>query len=104
VTQLDLLLANPDLSLLQLKPLTGRSHQLRVHCAALGHPIQGDLRYGSKLGLGHRILLHAWRISFPHPISAETLTLQAPVPHDWQAALGAEHPVSKALQAMDSQA
>jgi 23S rRNA pseudouridine1911/1915/1917 synthase len=103
VTQMDLVQGGPDLSLMQLKPLTGRSHQLRVHCQALGHPILGDLRYSSKRGLGPRILLHAWRISFPHPISNETQELQAPVPPEWQTALGQDHPLSKALQGLDSQ-
>ncbi len=65
-------------ALLALSPETGRSHQLRVHLAAIGHPILGDRLYG---GLpGPRLLLHAWRIELDHPWSGQRLHLEAVAP------------------------
>lgn len=62
-------------SLLQLKPVTGRSHQLRVHLLALGHPILGDTLYGEPATqqAADRMLLHACALSFLQPYSAERL-------------------------------
>ncbi len=56
-------------SLVRLQPVTGRSHQLRVHMSSLGHPILGDQLYGTPLSrtASHRLLLHAQKISFTHP-------------------------------------
>lgn len=62
---------------LELRPQTGRSHQLRVHCAQAGHPIVGDPIYGRPAG---RMRLHAHKITLRHPTSDEPLTLVAPVP------------------------
>lgn len=69
-------------SRLLLKPITGRSHQLRVHCEYLGHPILGDYFYGSdqSRGKSDRLLLHAQRIQFSHPIFESKLTLTSPAP------------------------
>jgi 23S rRNA pseudouridine1911/1915/1917 synthase len=88
------------LSLVELEPKTGRTHQLRVQMAALGHPVVGDATYGGgfsrfkghpKLaGLKpkvHRQLLHAWRLGFKHPRTGEPLTWEAPLPQDFQAIL-----------------
>ena len=64
---------------LRLNPVTGRTHQLRVHCAHLGHPILGDPQYGSaesKFGLGSQMLC-AKRLEFIHPITGENLTLES---------------------------
>ncbi|MDR2788056.1 MAG: RluA family pseudouridine synthase [Candidatus Accumulibacter sp.] len=74
-------------SLLEARLRTGRTHQIRVHCAHLGFPIAGDEKYGdfalnrtlSREGL-KRMFLHAWKISLPHPVSGEHLALQAPLP------------------------
>ncbi|TXT23237.1 MAG: hypothetical protein FD134_2263 [Gallionellaceae bacterium] len=60
-------------SRLELEPVTGRTHQLRVHLAAIGHPILGDALYGQ--GAAERLLLHACRLSFAHPLSGEVLEL-----------------------------
>lgn len=67
---------------LELEPFTGRSHQLRVHLEAIGHPILGDSLYGdeSSRARAGRLLLHAWRLSFSHPVSARPLTLESPPP------------------------
>ncbi len=69
-----------DASLLQLQPVTGRTHQLRAHCAEAGCPVLGDRTYGGPL-LAKRALLHAWRITFPLPGGGEQ-TVEAPVPED----------------------
>ena len=53
-----------DTTLLELRPITGRTHQLRVHCAHVGYPIVGDSIYGSG---GKRLMLHAYHLSIPHP-------------------------------------
>jgi tRNA pseudouridine32 synthase/23S rRNA pseudouridine746 synthase len=64
-----------------LEPITGRSHQLRVHLASLGHPILGDELYaGAAEFRADRLLLHATDLSLPHPLTGETLTLHCPVP------------------------
>ncbi len=60
----------------ELEPVTGRTHQLRVHMAAIGHPILGDAFYGGEIsGRVGRLLLHARMLSFAHPLSGELLTL-----------------------------
>jgi len=75
-------------ALLALWPRTGRTHQLRVHCAAMGCPILGDRKYGGEAALlasiadARRLHLHARRIALPHPSGKGTLTLEAePPPH-----------------------
>ena len=73
---------------LALRPLTGRTHQLRVHCAALGHPVLGDGKYGGQaafppgLDLAKRLHLHAHEIAVPHPDDGTTLRVAAPLPAD----------------------
>lgn len=66
----------------ELTPVTGRSHQLRVHLLALGHPILGDPLYGSEAsrGAAPRLLLHACRLAFPHPFTGEALAFESPPP------------------------
>ncbi|HXW76569.1 MAG TPA: RluA family pseudouridine synthase, partial [Candidatus Eremiobacteraceae bacterium] len=74
------------LSLLDLRLETGRTHQIRVHCAAIGHPIAGDAAYGPgmpKLGAG-RPMLHAARLRFTHPVTGKPLTFEAPWPDDFR--------------------
>ena len=74
-------------SLLEAELRSGRTHQIRVHCAHLGYPIAGDEKYGDfalnkslpKEGL-KRMFLHAWKISFPHPLTGQLMTLEAPLP------------------------
>ena len=69
---------------------TGRTHQIRVHMASLGHPLVGDGLYGgSPLGGLERQALHAYRLAFAHPVSAESLTFTAPVPADMESAFKA---------------
>lgn len=75
-----------DATLVRLHPETGRTHQLRVHLAHLGHPIVGDLRYGGPRRAGPieppRLLLHARALALPHP-SGGLLSLEAPLPADF---------------------
>ena len=86
------------LTLVELTPQTGRTHQLRVHLASLGHPVLGDATYGggvSRLAghtqlnglkpLVHRQLLHAWRLGVTHPRTGETMAWEAPLPEGFQA-------------------
>jgi 23S rRNA pseudouridine1911/1915/1917 synthase len=75
-----------ELSLLEIKPVTGRTHQIRVHFAAAGHPIVGDTRYGGrdKTGKYTRLYLHAWHIVFAHPVSKTLLEFYAPIPQEFQ--------------------
>lgn len=83
------LAAGPRFSLLEAQLKTGRTHQIRVHLAHLGFPIAGDDKYGNfplnkallKEGL-KRMFLHAWRMRFPHPVSATPVNLEAPLPVD----------------------
>ena len=58
-----------------LHPLTGRTHQLRVHLAAIGHPIVGDALYGGAQEPAGRLLLHAERLGFQHPVDGRPLQL-----------------------------
>ena len=67
-------------SLLHIKPYTGRTHQIRVHLAAIGVPVTGDPLYGN--GPGPRHLLHSWRLTFPHPDGGQ-LEVTAPIPDDF---------------------
>lgn len=70
------------ISRLKLTPLTGRSHQLRVHLAAIGHPILGDELYADEEALAAcpRLALHAARLGFVHPVSGEAMEFEAPCP------------------------
>ena len=77
-----------DATRLELEPVTGRSHQLRVHLQAIGHPVCGDPEYGTPGLLGlERQFLHATRLAFAHPITGEPIELISPLPADLQAAL-----------------
>jgi len=69
-------------SLLEVQIETGRQHQIRAHMAWLGHPVVGDERYGTK---GDRMGLHAYRLSFMHPVSRRILTLEKDAPQDFYA-------------------
>lgn len=66
----------------ELEPVTGRSHQLRVHLAELGHPILGDPLYAPAAlrTCVARLMLHAWRLAFAHPASGEPLVFERPAP------------------------
>ena len=78
---------DPPLALLEAELETGRTHQIRVHLAHLGHPLAGDPRYGdfawnrqlAKQGL-KRMFLHAIRVGFTHPVTGQPIAVEAPPP------------------------
>jgi 23S rRNA pseudouridine1911/1915/1917 synthase len=75
-------------SLLRLRLETGRTHQIRVHLQAIGHPVVGDPEYGTPGMLGlERQFLHAARLAFDHPVTGERVEVHSPLPPDLQAAL-----------------
>lgn len=77
-------------ALIRCFPLTGRTHQIRVHLHSLGHPILGDAQYSRSFAcpyLPTRTLLHAQAIHFTHPITQKTMTVKAPLPTDFLNAL-----------------
>ena len=90
VTHFELLEALPERSLLRVTLETGRTHQIRVHMAAIGHPVVGDRVYGHGPELGlERQFLHAAELAFTHPETGEQIEVSAPLPPDLEAALEA---------------
>jgi len=82
----------PRETYLEAKLETGRTHQIRAHFAAIGHPLTGDPTYGGALRYGlERQFLHAHRLSFQHPRGGERLSFTSPLPADLQGALEAAH-------------
>jgi RluA family pseudouridine synthase len=88
------LASGPDGAVMELRPQTGRMHQIRVHLAALERPIAGDVRYGGALMLGGlpagRLMLHASRLEFPHPAGGSKAVEAAP-PADFMALAAGLH-------------
>jgi 23S rRNA pseudouridine955/2504/2580 synthase len=89
VTRVRPIAATEEVSLLELRLMTGRTHQIRVHLAHAGHPVLGDDKYGdfdgdrawTRKGV-RRLFLHARRLAFVHPVSGAALRLEAPMPRD----------------------
>jgi 23S rRNA pseudouridine955/2504/2580 synthase len=88
LTRWKVLASNKDASLLSVRIETGRTHQIRRHLEAVGHPVAGDRRYGDfawnrgarqRWGL-RRMFLHAWKLELPHPVTGAPLRLEAPLP------------------------
>jgi len=77
LTKYSVLIDDDTSSLLELTPVTGRSHQLRVHMSALGHPILGDALYGinESMQASERLLLHAHNIRFKHPVTERQIDI-----------------------------
>ena len=63
---------------------TGRTHQIRVHLAALHHPLAGDAEYGARESGVHRPMLHAWRLRLRHPRTGKEMSFEAPPPLDFE--------------------
>lgn len=81
-TTFRVLAARDEKTWLEAMPKTGRRHQIRLHCAAQGHPVCGDKLYGQvsdRAGLA----LHAYRVDFRHPVSGANVRIQDPPPEDW---------------------
>jgi 23S rRNA pseudouridine1911/1915/1917 synthase len=70
-----------DHTLLELEPVTGRTNQLRIHCASIGHPIVGDIQRGGREF--ERLCLHAYKLCFRHPNGSEGLNFEAAVPREF---------------------
>jgi 23S rRNA pseudouridine1911/1915/1917 synthase len=90
VTHFELVEQLPAHSLLRVHLETGRTHQIRVHLAAIGHPVAGDPVYGRGPELGlERQFLHAAELRFPHPADGHPVLVSSPLPDDLEAALAA---------------
>lgn len=83
-----------EITLVELFPETGRTHQIRVHLKYINHPIVGDYLYaGRKTSRddrrwAERVMLHAWKISFTHPMLGTSLAIEAPIPDDMNRIIG----------------
>ncbi|GAB4193769.1 MAG: RluA family pseudouridine synthase [Simkaniaceae bacterium] len=88
VTKCMTISTNKNFSYVKLLPLTGRTHQIRVHLKHIGNPILGDKIYGnSSLNIKHKIprqLLHAYHLKFIHPFKNKEIRIEAPIPEDLQ--------------------
>ena len=84
-TEYEVLAEHNGQALLRLRPLTGRTHQLRLHCAAIGHPLVGDWLYGTEdKDLISRPALHSCELWLTHPVTGEKLHLLSPLPDDME--------------------
>ena len=78
-----------NFSYLEIYPETGRTHQIRVHLSHIGHPVVGDPLYGKRAKTAaERPLLHAYRLSFEHPVSGKRISVEAPIPEDMERFVG----------------
>jgi 23S rRNA pseudouridine1911/1915/1917 synthase len=89
VTRYKVLKRFKDMTLVELVLGTGRTHQIRVHMAYIGHPLLGDEKYGSRAEIG-RPALHAKMLGFTHPITGEYLEFTSPMPKDMQEVIDRE--------------
>jgi len=90
VTHYEVKQRSAHMSLVRVWLETGRTHQIRVHFADLGHPLAGDTMYGAARGLMRRQALHASTLRFTHPLLQEEIAVTAPVPTDMKRLLQAE--------------
>ena len=81
-TQYRVIKRNPNITLLELLPFTGRTHQLRVHLSFIGHPILGDKKYGPDTKFS-RLALHAYRIGFSHPRTNKFIDIKTDIPKEF---------------------
>ncbi len=81
ITVIEPLASGPEASLVRVTLLTGRTHQIRSHCSAIGHPLVGDWLYGQRDAT--RPMLHAFSLSMRHPLTGEPLSVTSPVPADF---------------------
>ena len=82
VTEYEVLESRGDISLVRLNPVTGRTHQLRVHMAYIGNPMLGDWLYGSRDERILRPALHSYRLTVRHPLTGAVLECRCPLPED----------------------
>ena len=84
-TVYEVLSVHGETALLRLQPITGRTHQLRLHMASLGHPLLGDWLYGEEHPLlPRRIALHSYELWLRHPVTGEVLHIVAPIPEEFE--------------------
>ena len=81
VTHFEKLGESSEYTMLRVRLETGRTHQIRVHFSAIGHPVYADPLYGEAVE-GHRLWLHAERLAFVHPVSGEAVEFESPIPED----------------------
>ncbi len=81
-TDYEVLSSGNGVALVRCRLMTGRTHQIRVHLASIGHPVVGDIVYGTADEGVPRQALHAWRVAFPHPETRQVLQVEAPIPSD----------------------
>src|SRR5205807_4380024 len=92
-TEYRVISASDEMSLLECKLHSGRTHQIRVHLHHLGHPVLGDKVYGAKFAKTlPRQMLHAWKLGFQHPSTDEWRNFEAPLPPDFKAAIKSLQP------------
>ncbi|MDD3725676.1 MAG: pseudouridine synthase [Candidatus Ratteibacteria bacterium] len=83
ITTIEVIKYIDDLTLVKAKPLTGRTHQIRLALSHSGYPLIGDKQYGIKSDLISRVALHSYRISFFHPFTKQWCRFTAPIPDDF---------------------
>lgn len=83
ITKYRLVANNNHQSLLEVEPLTGRTHQIRVHLASIGNPLVGDKLYGARKNY-HRICLHCFKLTFFHPFKNKTITIKSAMPTEFK--------------------
>lgn len=83
VTMVKPLYVGKKYTLLECKPITGRTHQIRVHLQAVGYPVVGDLLYGKKESKYPRMYLHSKTLEFEHPFTHQTMTIESPTPKEF---------------------
>ena len=91
MTHLEVMYQAAGHTMLRVRLETGRTHQIRVHLKAIGHPIYADPLYGEAVP-GRRLWLHAERLAFVHPVTGEALEFDSPVPEDLREAAWALDP------------
>ena len=84
-TRFRVLERNAETTLLELEPVTGRTNQLRIHCASIGHPIVGDVSRGAREF--ERLCLHAYKVSFRHPVYRTDVSLEIDAPAEFFSSL-----------------
>ncbi len=83
VTRYRTLAIRQRLALLEVHPITGRAHQIRVQLSAGGLPILGDTKYGARRQFGRAVALHARELQFEHPVESRRISVVAPLPATW---------------------
>lgn len=81
MTRIEVLREAAGRAMLRVRLETGRTHQIRVHMSAIGHPVYADPLYGTPVP-GRRLWLHAERLAFEHPVTGESLEFESPIPED----------------------